>query len=241
MIVVDQKGVECAVATEVTGTEVTGTQATGTQAIGAATGGEQVFVRWHSGEQALLPRDLLQRQEDGRYQLAYSLQRVLAEYGNSVPANAADSQTQVAAGHGVGNLETEQELVVPIVEEQVVVETRPVETGRLQIQKSVQERVELVDQPLFEEEVQIERVPVNRPITEAVTPHYVEDTLIIPLVEEVLVVQKQLVLREEIHIRKVRKESHETQEVRLRTEVVNVVRLPEAGGATDPEAVENSR
>jgi uncharacterized protein (TIGR02271 family) len=173
------------------------------------------------------------------------MQRLLAEYSSIVPANSqrADSQVTSSSGvgdYGVSNAATEQELVVPIVEEQVVVETRTVETGRIQIQKTIQERVEVIDQPLFEEEVQIERVAINRPITEAVTPHYEGDTLIIPLVEEVLVVQKQLVLREEVHIKKVRKELHEPQEVRLRTEAVNVVRAPEAGPASGQEAAKKS-
>jgi uncharacterized protein (TIGR02271 family) len=230
MIVVDQNGVQCAVATEATA---------------AGNGSAQVLVRWQSGEQALLPKELLQRQADGRYQLAYSMQRLLAEYSSIVPANSqrADSQVTSSSGvgdYGVSNAATEQELVVPIVEEQVVVETRTVETGRIQIQKTIQERVEVIDQPLFEEEVQIERVAINRPITEAVTPHYEGDTLIIPLVEEVLVVQKQLVLREEVHIKKVRKELHEPQEVRLRTEAVNVVRAPEAGPASGQEAAKKS-
>jgi len=235
MIVVDQNGVQCAVATEATA---------------AGNGSAQVLVRWQSGEQVLLPKELLQRQADGRYRLAHSMQRLLAEYSSMVPANSqrADSQVTSSSGsgdygvsnHEVSNIATEQDLVVPIVEEQVVVETRTVETGRIQIQKTIQERVEVVDQPLFEEEVQIERVSINRPITEAVTPHYEGDTLIIPLVEEVLVVQKQLVLREEVHIKKVRKELHEPQEVRLRTEAVNVVRAPEAGAVSGQEAVKKS-
>jgi len=230
MIVVDQNGVQCAVATEATA---------------AGNGSAQVLVRWQSGEQVLLPKDLLQRQADGRYRLAHSMQRLLAEYSSIVPANSQSSDSQVRSSSGVGDYEvgsagTEQELVVPIVEEQVVVETRTVETGRIQVQKTVQERVEVVDQPLFEEEVQIERVSINRPITEAVAPHYEGDTLIIPLVEEVLVVQKQLVLREEVHIKKVRKEFHEPQEIRLRTEAVNVVRAPEAGTASGQEVVKKS-
>jgi len=225
MIVVDQNGVQCAVATEAAAT---------------GNGSAQVLVRWQSGEQALLPQELLQRQEDGRFRLAYSMQRLLAEYSSTVPANSAFDNSQITSIRGVGNIATEPDLVVPIVEEQIAVETRTVETGRVQIQKSVQERVEVVDQPLFEEEVQIERVPLNRPITEAVAPYYDQDTLIIPVVEEVLVVQKQLVLREEIRVKKVRKELHEPHEVRLRSEVVNVVRLPEAGEVTGLEAVKRS-
>jgi stress response protein YsnF len=74
------------------------------------------------------------------------------------------------------------------------------------------------------EEVEIERVAVNRVIDEAVPVRYEGDTTIISLLEEVLVVEKRLVLREEIHIKKLRKEVHNPQEVLLREEQVEIVR-----------------
>jgi stress response protein YsnF len=47
-------------------------------------------------------------------------------------------------------------------------------------------------------------------------------------VEEVLVVEKRLMLREEIHIRKQRIEMHQPQRITLRSEEVQVERAPHA-------------
>ncbi len=51
------------------------------------------------------------------------------------------------------------------------------------------------------------------------------DTLIVPLLEEVLVVQKQLLLKEEVHISKKRTEQHHPEQVTLRSEQVSVERI----------------
>ena len=91
-------------------------------------------------------------------------------------------------------------------------------------------RVEQIDEPLTTEEVVVERVPVNRPVDEAPTIRHEGDTLVIPLLEEVLVVEKRLVLREEVHVRKVHKEVHSPQEVSLRSEEIEITRQPVSSG-----------
>jgi stress response protein YsnF len=53
----------------------------------------------------------------------------------------------------------------------------------------------------------------------------VGNTLIVPVLEEVLVVQKRIRLREEIHITRHRRETHAPQSVTVRTERVEVKRL----------------
>jgi stress response protein YsnF len=72
-------------------------------------------------------------------------------------------------------------------------------------------------------------VPINRIVTEALPVRYEGDTTIISLLEEVLVVEKRLMLREEVHIKRVHKEVHKPQEVLLREERVEVVRKPTSG------------
>jgi stress response protein YsnF len=54
------------------------------------------------------------------------------------------------------------------------------------------------------------------------------DTTILSLVEEVLVVEKRWMLREEIHIRTQRIETHQPQRITLRSEDVQVERVPHA-------------
>jgi stress response protein YsnF len=53
-------------------------------------------------------------------------------------------------------------------------------------------------------------------------------TTIIPVMEEVLVVEKRWMLREEIHIRRRRIETHQPQHITLRSEEVQVERVPRA-------------
>ena len=56
--------------------------------------------------------------------------------------------------------------------------------------------------PLFREDCDVERVPIRRMIDQPAEIRQDGDTLIIPLMEEVLVVEKRLMLREELHIRR---------------------------------------
>ena len=56
--------------------------------------------------------------------------------------------------------------------------------------------------PLFREDCDVERVPIKRMIDQPAEVRQEGDTLIIPLMEEVLVVEKRLMLREELHIRR---------------------------------------
>jgi uncharacterized protein (TIGR02271 family) len=185
------------------------------EAAPTADGEAQVLVRFNDGEQVILPKRFLVRQADGRYRLSRDVEQIL----NSSAGSRQSSSVRSLEGQSETG-----EIVLPVFDEFINVEKRVIETGRVELRKTVQERVEVVDQPIFSEEVEIERVAVNRPIDEVVPSRYEGETLIIPLVEEVLVVEKRLVLREEIHVRKLRTEMSEPQEVNLRSEQVEVVR-----------------
>lgn len=56
--------------------------------------------------------------------------------------------------------------------------------------------------PLFREDCDVQRVEVKRIIDKPAEIRQEGDTLIIPLMEEVLVVEKRLMLREELHIKR---------------------------------------
>ena len=88
-----------------------------------------------------------------------------------------------------------------------------------------------VDEPLTQETVQVERVVIGRAI-EAAPPVRVEgDVTIIPVVEEILVVERRLILKEEIHMRRVRTIEHHRETVILRRQEVEVTRLPPSAGS----------
>ncbi len=109
---------------------------------------------------------------------------------------------------------------IPIIEERVVVDKRIVETGKVLISKRVSEHEEIVDEPLLHEQVSVERVAVNQFVEEHPEIRHHGETMIIPVVEERLVVSKRLFLVEELHVKKQVIETHQPQQIiLLKTEV----------------------
>jgi len=117
--------------------------------------------------------------------------------------------------------------VIPVVQEEVVFEKQVVETGKVRISKHIREFEEIVDEPLFREEVAVERVPINQFVEARPAVRQEGDTMIIPVVQEQIFVQKRLVLVEELRVRKQVVESHQPQRVTLRKEEVEVKRTAE--------------
>ncbi|MBA2501450.1 MAG: YsnF/AvaK domain-containing protein [Pyrinomonadaceae bacterium] len=114
--------------------------------------------------------------------------------------------------------------VIPVIAEELHVGKRVVETGRVRIRKFVREHEETVDEPLMAEEVRVERVAVNRVIDAPVDVRYEDGRMIIPLMEEVLVVEKRLMLKEELHVTRQQVERRNPQVVTLRSEEVEIER-----------------
>jgi uncharacterized protein (TIGR02271 family) len=169
----------------------------------------QVVVQTENGQQFLVPTELLVQQPDG----SYSLPLRLAELEHSGSEHR---------GH------QDEPMVVPVLVEELDVQKRPVETGKVRITKVVHERETTVDEPLWHDDVAITRVPIQRVVEGPVPVREENGTTIISVVEEVLVVEKRWMLREEIHIRKQRIETHQPQRITLRSEEVQVERVPQA-------------
>ena len=91
--------------------------------------------------------------------------------------------------------------VLPIVTETATLQKRDVVTGRVRVQTQTQAHEELVSAALEQSDVEVTRVPVDREIDAAPSVRTEGGVTIVPVVEEILVVEKRLVLREEIHIR----------------------------------------
>lgn len=206
----------------------------------------RALVYMEDGQQLLVPIDELQKQEDGSFTLPFSL-RQLASDPQSVLAGRERRGAEGVEGTGRADAgragEGEEEtVVVPVVAETLQVEKRRVEAGGVRVRKVVREREEVVDEPLLREEVQVKRVAVGRIVDGPVPVRHVGDTMIIPLLEEVLVVEKRLMLKEELHVRKDSVETHRPQRVTLRSEEAFVERVgeegaPSADGDDDDETV----
>ena len=98
------------------------------------------------------------------------------------------------------------------------------ETGRARIRTRTHEREALIDETLSREHVEIETVPVGRQIDAAPGVRQEGDTTIIPVVEEVLVVERRLILKEEIHVKRVTTATRHRERVRLRSQQADIER-----------------
>ena len=121
-----------------------------------------------------------------------------------------------------------EERVIPVAQEEMNVERREVETGRVRVRKSVSEDHVRVNEAITTEHVVTERVPIGQVVSEAPATRHEGDVLVIPVVEERLVVRRELVLVEEIRLTRRRDARPSVQEVTLRRESVVVERLDPA-------------
>ena len=127
----------------------------------------------------------------------------------------------------LGDEPTASELIrIPRLEEQLQVSTRTVETGRVTLTKTVQETPETVTIPLQQEGYIIERIVVNQYVEQPPAPRQEGETTIYPVLKEVLVVQKRLLLVEEIRVSRQQTQTQETQTIPLRRETITIERTP---------------
>ena len=117
-----------------------------------------------------------------------------------------------------------EELHIPIVEETMHVSRREAVTDRVTVRTGVDEHIVTVREELLRGEVAVARVPIDREVAAPPPIRTEGDTMIVPVIEERLVVEKRLFLVEELHF--TRAQSRETVEmpVTLRRTRVDVDR-----------------
>lgn len=116
-------------------------------------------------------------------------------------------------------------LTIPVIEEEIVVGKEYVDTGKVKISKKISEHQQTIDIPLIQERVSVERVAINKFVDTPPEIRHEGDLMIIPVLEEQIVVQKRLVLVEELHVTKQLVETHHSEEVTTRKEDVNIERI----------------
>lgn len=123
---------------------------------------------------------------------------------------------------------------IPLVEEQAQIGKQRVETGQVHVRKQVVEHAQEVDVLLDREDVEVERVVVNRAVDRIESPRQEGDVMIVPVHAEV--VTTQLVVTEELHIRKRRSTVRERGEILLRREELDVTRRDAASSHSERPA-----
>jgi uncharacterized protein (TIGR02271 family) len=125
--------------------------------------------------------------------------------------------------------EKKNEVAVPVIEEELVTGRREVKTGSVRIRKRVQRIRKTVEMPVVRDAVKVERVPVNRVVKEIPAIREEQGMLVIPVVEEEIVVRRRLVLREEIHVIRSKVTERAAADVDVAREHAVVERLDEGG------------
>ncbi len=114
-------------------------------------------------------------------------------------------------------------LRVPLFAEQLIVETRPVQRGTVHLRKSVQTTEQHLTTSLAHDEISVEHIPVDE-----FDPHAPgdPDDIIIPVVEERVVVETRAVIVEYIRVRKHRVTTDQDVQATVRRDVVTVEATP---------------
>ena len=165
----------------------------------SASDSNRVEVLLQTGERITVPRTLVLTSAEGGYRIAHSFESLL-------------------------ELPEASELTIPVVSEELEFSKREAPGERLRIHTTVQEHTEQANVPLSVEELEVERVKVGREVDAPVAPRQEGDTWIVPVYEEVLHVEKRLVLREEVRVKRVRRNLQQPVQVSLRREQVEVIR-----------------
>jgi uncharacterized protein (TIGR02271 family) len=120
----------------------------------------------------------------------------------------------------------EGRVVVPLLNEELAVTKKTRDTGRVRVTTVTRQHEELVDELLARDQVEVDRVAVGQPIEAIPSVREEGDTIVVPVVEEVLVVERRLILKEEVRIRRVRSTERHQERVTLRKQEAMISRLP---------------
>ncbi|MDX2150275.1 MAG: YsnF/AvaK domain-containing protein [Bryobacteraceae bacterium] len=169
---------------------------------------QHVALRLNDGRSVQVPSSAFTRESDG----SLSLRLRSADF--DAPARTATHR---------------EETVVPVIAEDLIVDKQAVPTGGIRVHKTVTAHEEVVAMPLLRDRVDIRRVVVDREVDGPLPVRREGDTIIVPVVEEVLVVEKRIRLKEELHITRRTFEEHVEERVTLEREDAHVERFDADG------------
>jgi uncharacterized protein (TIGR02271 family) len=128
-----------------------------------------------------------------------------------------------------------QDTIIPLVEEEVRIDKLSVVTGKVRVRTVTDTVEEMARATLEGREVEVVRVPINREVDAAPAVRTEGDVVIVPVAEEILVVEKRLVLKEELRLQPRKTEETVEVPVTLRKQRAVVERVGPEGPAQEEE------
>ena len=126
-----------------------------------------------------------------------------------------------------------EEIIVPVIAEQLHVDAVPVLKGGVRVIKHTVGQEHLIEQQLRRDRVEVTRVKVNRVVDGPQGAIQSGNTTIIPIVEEILRIERQWVVTEEIHLTRIEETDLYQEKIVLDREEATVERF-DASGQTVP-------
>jgi stress response protein YsnF len=169
-------------------------------------GSINLLLQRPQGQNLRLPQAMLRVREDGNYLLPTTF-------------SAIDHAAVQGEKH-----------VIPVVQEELQISKRTIDTGHgIRVHQRIVERSEVVDEPLYEDVLELNRISVGKIVEPGTvpTPRQEGETLIVPVLEEVLVIERRLCLKEELHITRHKREVHKPQSVVLKSQEVSIEHFDE--------------
>jgi stress response protein YsnF len=120
----------------------------------------------------------------------------------------------------------EKELIIPLVSEELRIEKRDTSTGKVRVQTVVETVDELACTTIVEDSLDVQRVPIGKVVDEPPGVRTEGDVTIIPVLKETMIVEKRLMLVEEVHIRRTRSSREVEMPVTLRQQKAVIVEVP---------------
>jgi uncharacterized protein (TIGR02271 family) len=129
----------------------------------------------------------------------------------------------------------EQQATLALHAEKLNIDKRLVERETVRVATATHVREHVVEVPLTREVIEVEHVSVGKIVDTAPPIRYEGDTTILPVLEEVevVVIERRLMLKEEIHVRRRRVTEVHRETISLRQQTAVVTRL--TAGDTKPD------
>ena len=129
-----------------------------------------------------------------------------------------------------------EEVTIPIIREEAYADVVPVVTGGVRVSKHTQTVNQILEQELRKSNVEVKRVPANRIVDGPQPLQRLGSTLVIPVVSEILKIEKQWVVTEEIYVTQVEEREVVQHNVSLDQEVAVIERVDSAGSIVSSES-----
>src|SRR5687767_3825658 len=118
-------------------------------------------------------------------------------------------------GNNLNSRSEDGSMIIPVIQEQITIEKEVVETGKVRVSKTVSEETASLNIPLIQEAYDVQRMPMKQVLDTPPGIRYEGETIVVPVMREILIVEKKYELIEEVRLTKKTTSIPHIQEITL--------------------------